>query len=185
MSLLLRKQCQPILNEVGLGDYHTRINSSKYLAITGPCGKPLFSITGIEFVRNQPTAKEIEFAAELLTDFCAIHKASIRSALIAKKALFLADRPELPSNVSWSQKSRTVTFRVTEDVSLALDIKTAEFEIAVSGYKFMPVTLKELTKAMNSASIKKYTKIWQDQNDYANIDDAYENEITALQTCNI
>ena len=57
MSLLLRQACQPVLDEYGLGDYHTRISSNKYLAVVGPCGKSLFTISGIEFVRLQPSVK--------------------------------------------------------------------------------------------------------------------------------
>lgn len=185
MSLILRQQCQPVLNEYGLGDYHVRINDSKYLSVTGPCGKPMFSVSGIEFVRAQPTSKEIEFAVELLTDFCLTHKATIRTALIAKKALFNAVRPEVPSDLGWSATNDTIKFKVCDDVSMIFNVKTKEFEVTVPGYAYQSVTLKQFIKVMSVASMKKYTKVWNEQTAYAKIESVYNAEISALQTCNI
>jgi len=69
MSLLLRKNCQPLLDNVGLTPYHVRINDNKHLQIVSKCGKPLVTISGIEFTRNQPSKDEIEFATELFAAF--------------------------------------------------------------------------------------------------------------------
>lgn len=67
MSLMLRKACQEILDENGLGRFHARINdSTKCLTISTECGKPLVTLAGIQFNRVQPSAAEIEFATELL-----------------------------------------------------------------------------------------------------------------------
>ncbi len=185
MSLILRQQCQPILNEYGLGDYHTRINSNKYLSITGPCGQPLFAISGIEFVRPQPTSKEIEFAVELLVDFCLQHKTAILTTLLAKKTLFTAVYPELPKNISWDEANETITSKVTSEINIRYFLKTKEFALSNSGYGVYSITLQQLTKAMNIAAQKNYTKIWKEQKVYADIKTAYNNEIAALQTCNI
>ena len=79
MSLLLRKQCQPVLDAVGLQNYHVRISDDmwKVLVISGECGKPLCRVEGIKFSKANPTAAERDYATELLDAWVVTHKAKI------------------------------------------------------------------------------------------------------------
>jgi len=87
MSLLLRKACQDILEQFGLGAYHVDLNSSKSLSIVAECGKPLVSIHGIRFNRVIPNQVEIDFAAELLDNFMGTHNNLLQDYL-KKEAAF-------------------------------------------------------------------------------------------------
>jgi len=76
MSLLLRQECQKVLDTNGLADYHVRIDGC--LVISGMCGKPLINIYGIKFSKNQPTKAERIYAVELLEEFLLTHKKQIQ-----------------------------------------------------------------------------------------------------------
>jgi hypothetical protein len=84
MSLLLRKACQPTLEEFKLDNFHVAINTdTKYLEIVSECGKPLLTISGITFTRLQPSGAEIEYAVELLTNYFSTHAAKITTYIKA------------------------------------------------------------------------------------------------------
>jgi len=87
MSLILRKQCQDVLDTFKLQEYHTAISESQNcLKIVTECGKPLVNIIGIKFNRQQPTIAEIEFAVELLTAFLGTHAPTINSYITKLRA---------------------------------------------------------------------------------------------------
>lgn len=77
MSLMLRKYCQPTLFRAGLGDYHVNMDAAKNMVVSGECGKPLLTITGITFPKPAPTKVEIEYAEELLVTFLQAHKGEL------------------------------------------------------------------------------------------------------------
>lgn len=77
MSLMLRKQCQPVLDANSLANYHVGISANKRLIVVEECGKPLLALSGVVFSNKTPTNKEIIYAVELLGDFIATHKLKI------------------------------------------------------------------------------------------------------------
>lgn len=81
MSLALREECQPIINEFFMGDFHAMIDSNKKLKIAHECGKPLFTVRDIEFSKTVPTRKEIEYAAKLLEKFLISHEKTVNNYL--------------------------------------------------------------------------------------------------------
>lgn len=98
MSLPLRKAVQPILDTAKLESYHAAISDEKYFQIVGECGKPLFTITGIEFTRKEPTIADIEFSIELFEEFLLKHKVKLDN-FMAKGAKFNAMKaPKMPNN---------------------------------------------------------------------------------------
>ena len=99
MSLTLRQKTQDALNNVGLDDYHTRINENKYLAIVGPCGQPLMTVTGIEFTRREPTIAEVAYAVELFETFLLDHGAEIQNYLTKMKQHAQSVEPEQKNDV--------------------------------------------------------------------------------------
>ena len=67
MALLLRKACQPILNDADLDPYHADLDANtKEMKLYTPCGKHLATVAGVLFGGLRPTKVEIEFATELL-----------------------------------------------------------------------------------------------------------------------
>lgn len=184
MSLMLRKQCQEHLNNCGLGDYHTRIDGNKYLSIVGPCGKPLFNVTGIEFVRNTPTIKEIEFAGDLLEDFCAEHKKSIAIVLKAKTALFNAKIPSVPSKYSFKDDYTRVHIELP-NTQIKFTLGSDSISYKTDGYAYIPLNIKEIAAEISPTNVKKLKKYAKELKAYDAIETAYQNAISALQTCNI
>lgn len=87
MSLILRKECQYILDNYKLQNYHVLINqNTKYLQIVGECGQPLINISGIQFTRLTPTKLEIKYATELLNSFLTAHMSEITTYIAQKIA---------------------------------------------------------------------------------------------------
>ena len=74
MSLILRKGCQDVLDENGMGQFHVDISDGKCLRLVTECGKPLVHIHGIKFNRMVPSEAEIQYAVELFDSFFAKHK---------------------------------------------------------------------------------------------------------------
>jgi hypothetical protein len=73
MSLILRRECQEVLDAADLHNFHVEI-INKYLAIVGECGKPLVTISGIQFSRGTPSKAEIPYAVELFNAFVTKYK---------------------------------------------------------------------------------------------------------------
>lgn len=79
MSLFLRKECQTLLDNVGLNNYHIQINENyKYLEIVGECGQSLCVINGIRLSRMAPAPAEIKLALELFEAFLVKHAATFK-----------------------------------------------------------------------------------------------------------
>jgi len=98
MSLILRKQCQDVLDTFGLSTYHIQIcENRKHLQIVGECGQPLVDIYGIRFTRLVPSVAEITYAGELFDEFLGIHGKLIQS-YVAKAKTFKALKSVKPSN---------------------------------------------------------------------------------------
>jgi hypothetical protein len=69
MALMLRKACQPALNDADLDAFHADMDNSKRLVLFTPCGKRFAVVHGITFGRYDVTKSEIEFTVELLGDW--------------------------------------------------------------------------------------------------------------------
>jgi hypothetical protein len=97
VSLLLRKKCQELLDNVGLENYHVQVNSSnKYLEIAGECGQVLVTIEGIRLSRMSPSVPEIDLALELFDAFLARHTPTFHEFLQAKAVADKVSTPETP-----------------------------------------------------------------------------------------
>ena len=94
MSLLLRKECQSVLDDNDLGDYHVVINKHKnYLCIVRKNGQFLVELAGINFTDNNPSAEERVYAATLLEKFLHTHNSELNAVL---KARAIADKTVRP-----------------------------------------------------------------------------------------
>lgn len=93
MSLVLRDKCQTVLDNAGLNNMHCRINGNKILTISGECGQPIAVIYGIKFARQDPTMREISFAAELLDGFIATHKKKLNTYLRLRRDFLALKEP--------------------------------------------------------------------------------------------
>ena len=94
MSLILRKTCQPMLDDNGLGNFHVDISREKTLAIVGECGQPFVYVTGVSFHKFQPTRVEIDYAAELLDAFLVKHLSKMKRYLKKKAEFALMESPK-------------------------------------------------------------------------------------------
>lgn len=161
MSLILRKECQPLLNIKGLGETHVAINGNKNLEIVGKCGQPLVSIHGISFTRREPSRAEITYCVELLEEFLDTHINEIvtyMNALQKFRALPIPDPSskgyEISVPAEW-EMSRGYKAKLTyEDFPLIIQIfldpqKALSIDILdkvtiddVSNYQFNPKHLR-------------------------------------------
>lgn len=92
MSILIRKQCQELLDANQIPFVHVEIRN-KTLTLVGQCGKPLVSISGIRFATNNPTKAEVAYATELFQSFLAQHATTIKTFIEAKKAFSEKEEP--------------------------------------------------------------------------------------------
>jgi len=77
MALMLRKACQPILNDADLDAYHADMDNMKRLVLFTPCGKRFAVVHGITFGRFDVSKAEIDFTTVLLGDWLLRNKKKI------------------------------------------------------------------------------------------------------------
>lgn len=102
--LLLRKECQPPLNAVGLNNLHIEVQD-KCLVLVGECGKPLVNVKGISFSKPTINSVEREYAVELFEQFLTKYETDITVYISAKKAFSLITIPTLGTGFSTSLNS--------------------------------------------------------------------------------
>lgn len=103
MSLLLRKLCQPVLDEHGLGHLHaTEIEYPYTLKITTECGESFIRISTIKFTKVTPNQAEIKYAAELLGDFLTKNAEKVKNYLRAKAAYNNCPENDSPKSITIS-----------------------------------------------------------------------------------
>ncbi len=184
MSLILRKECQTPLDTYGLAEYHVRINDNKQLTIVGPCGKPLFSISGIIFSRVTPTLAEIEYAKELLQEFLIKFKQEILDVIKAKSDLFKvqSSMTELPDNFEKSYaNSKYITYYSSNEM-LRYYPKDNSFMYRIPDY----TDISDIVLIYKVTKIKKQLKDLMTQWEVeCNAEDKYSDALSILTTCTI
>ena len=92
MSLILRKQCQPLLDNVGLKELHVEaVDRGMY--IKGTCGKTVLTVGGINFNSRTVTKAEVEYAVELFGTFMAKHGKALKKYVAKKKEIYDLKEP--------------------------------------------------------------------------------------------
>lgn len=87
MSLMLRQACEEPLSEAGLGNYHAGIETSygcsKDLALYSNCGQLFLIVPGINFGSIRLKNSEVEYSAQLLTQWLRTNRKKIDRYLAA------------------------------------------------------------------------------------------------------
>lgn len=118
MSLLLRKACQPTLDDASLGSFHVRVDeNTKTMTIVGECGQPFVSISGIKFARTSPSAAEMPLAVDLLEIFLVKHKGDFDRYVIElakynkiKKVKMKTDKYDIDTHGYGEKMAYTIKF---------------------------------------------------------------------------
>jgi len=195
MSLLLRKQCQPVLDKVGLPDHHVAVNQSNLLEIRCECGRPFVSVAGIRFNRQTPSKDELAYAAELFAKYMDSHKA-ILLAYHAKEEAF-KQKPEvvLPENLqAYSTQYGTITSPIRRcewkvdnyTLSFLYSFVTKDFDSKITLKIDKSFTWDELKKfKVNDKMLKGITTILNEYIEYTEERDALNQEKMNLSICEI
>lgn len=192
MSLQLRIKCQPILNEYNLDDYHARVNDSKYLTIVGPCGKPLFTLSGICFARTAPSKDEIDICAPLLEEFLIAHNKIITEYFKLIKA-YQAAECTAPAGVTVEAvKGGHPGYRVLGHIVKIKDKLTNETiswdtrNDQLVTYDVSGCDTKDVGKLANDKNrIKQATKYYRELIVFQKTDDALTECLQRINSCDI
>ena len=98
--ILIRKECQEILDAVDLGQFHieSTSNRSKYypdsLQLTTECGKPLLSIKGIPVKSTRYSKAEREYTVSLFDAFLTKYLSEIKEYVALMKVAKLHETRE-------------------------------------------------------------------------------------------
>lgn len=187
MSLLLRKACQPALNDLGLSGLHVIINHSKNLTIVGECGQQIIVVQGIQFNGTVPKTVELAYATELFSAYLTKYKTKILDYIKVKKAFKLLTKPKLPQkstteyHYGWTIQSPAVRFTDRKaNITFTFYIK-AETYISVSGIvKDTKIALKEIPKLKKVAD-----KYFREEKIYVAAQTEVLKLSTELNSCNI
>lgn len=131
--LLLRKECQPLLNAVGLNNLHIEIQD-KCLVLVGECGKPLVSVKGISFSKPTINSVEREYAVELFEQFLTKYEADITAYITDKKAFALIPIPSVGTGFTTSMDTTgyQTALKTFYTVSFKVDLPGQVGSIAVT-----------------------------------------------------
>lgn len=141
MSLLLRKNCQELLDGVNLNNYHIQVDpNSKCLMVVGECGQELVAISGIRLSRMAPHQTEIDLAVELFDAFVTKHHQTFKEFTIAKNA---ADAAHIPKHITELPDATVTKKSYTGHWVLTVPTKNypnTAVEITSAGKVFIPAT---------------------------------------------
>lgn len=192
MSLLLRQSCQNVLDGVKLTEYHVRIDdSTKTLVVSSTCGKPLFSIPGIQFASLRPTRVEIDYAVELLDTFVLTHADSITAYLKAYHAfnkLTPVLREDKDSDIKieggyYTAKNQTIVYFLDNEFKFKYNSET-NYTLFVGAPD--STTAEMVTKfKLDKNKLKAAKKYLADFSSYSNSKQALEDLLNKLATCDI
>lgn len=186
MSLMLRKTCQEYLDAVGLAEYHVRVDDHhKNMQIVGPCGQPLFTISGIRFSRAAPAMSEIEYGAELLQEFLLTHKKDIEAFFKARITLQNTKVVESVGNMSlWSNYNKYFGSYTEQETKQCLT-----YSLAADQFKVTQENFSDISSLASLAKNKKIQKELKTAVEEYAVYQAALNEFNAAkqtaQTCNI
>jgi hypothetical protein len=186
MSLTLRKQAQSILDTNNLQELHISINNNnKCLTLTGECGEPFITISGILFSRNTPNKSEIDYACELLDIFITKHKITLLDAInIARKVKQYPEQPHIKDNLKYDNYPNKVMFTMLNNLivniyeDLRIDIKTKN--------NTKNLSIPEFNKLKISEDIcTKVKDIFKWNNEYQKLLTKKDEALNLLNKCNI
>ena len=122
MSLMLRKQCQSLLDSVSLSNYHVQIDeTTKMLQIVGECGQSFVSISGIRLSRMAPNNEEIKLALELFDAFLVKHAGAFKKLVKVKAA---AAACKIPTKVASLKKAYVEKQKYNSDWVLEFEMSS-------------------------------------------------------------
>lgn len=95
MALMLRQACEPILSDYDLDAYHVDLDKDFHMCLFTPCGKQFAVVHGVNFSRKHPTQAEVDYATNLLTDWCERNKNEFNNYIQARELLDrMGEEPE-------------------------------------------------------------------------------------------
>lgn len=163
--LLLRKACQPILNEVGLSELHVTAgtNGQRCLVLVGGCGKPLVYISGINFSKSVINVTEREYATELFAQFMKKHSKEIKAYVSSKKKHGKVEKPTLDKTIGTMNYNNAVNIRMPKGISGSVTVNiNGQVSINYSGksYENFLSIQEEILSRIKEASVvlKEMTK---------------------------
>jgi hypothetical protein len=189
MALMLRKACQPLLNENDFDGLHADVGTDNFLWIFTPCGRPLMPVHGVRFDRTAPTKQEVAYVPELLQNWLSKNKKQIDTfidALAQKEKHELSkDDPrfkqfEISYTSGWDAKTqRQKEKRVTQ---VGVHENNLNWQLTLDG-KIFSVTWQDEHNPNSEKSLKLSTTLRNAALDFAQkVDDnlKYENELTEI-----
>jgi hypothetical protein len=197
MSIALRQAAQPLLDNIGLSQFHIEIApSTKFLSIVGECGKPLVTLSGIRFSKSDPTKKEIDYSCSLLDTYLSKNSELLLSVYKAKLAQSILVQPLARNyaNVAGISQVYNGNFQVVVDLAVAPRARsvtisfTEEVDLATARYGFtMGATTKDLVDILNNTNgiLDGAMAYARDSFAYAKASTELQAEIAKLNNCGI
>ena len=163
--LLLRRDCEEILNKAGLGELHVqRNNTQKCLSIVGQCGQEIVTIYGIA-LNSSLKDKEREYAVTLFDRFVSKNGKEIKAAIAAKKA-FITLKP-FEGNETW------------------IKYYTNEIMHRETGYTFSLEKIEKLKGFITDKFLKEAKTILTDMKAYADAKELVDKKFSEIAKCTI
>jgi len=96
--LMLRKDCQPLLDAIGMVDAHVEVDKyNKSPKIVGSCGKSIVDLSGIVFSKNTINASERAYGVELIGKFLEDNKDKFEELLKLSESLETYRKMSIPT----------------------------------------------------------------------------------------
>lgn len=187
-SILVRKHCQPVLDNAGYPMFFATVSDDRYqplLVIYTTCGKPFANVHGVTFSRRRPTVAECEYSGVLLQQWMDRHKNAFdeyvdayteyHSAEAPDKDLTISEGMELRvdadslvltrkvkhiSKVDGKERWPDVHIRFNTDATEVFEVKWGNFSLPPAELISLTVIPKSVLKAAQQFR-KKHETYWQ------------------------
>lgn len=147
MSLIIRKECQPLLDNLGLEDLHVELYS-KVLNICLEDGTPIIVLNGIKVNNTRPTKVEIAYVVELFSNFLETKNGKLKEYHLAYCEFTSTEKPSTQGKYFNKNKyGSAYTYTIDDITSAVFNPENNKLQVNCSLEAFSNVS-KIVTKAM-------------------------------------
>ena len=208
-SILVRKHCQPVLDEAGysmffctVGKAH-RYDDTPNLMIYTTCGQPFTPVHGVQFTKHKPTIAESEYSAVLLEDWLRRHKKDFDKYIDLYVKYHETEAPEKELEkgtekytvVGKQEVQVTRMFSIVDDegkeheynMQWSLDKEGRILSVSWGSFSFTRFTPEELAKKVKlpqrliQTALQHYAK----HQAYWDLSDLFNKAKSKVQTCSV
>ena len=148
--LRVRAEIEPFLEEKGLGEFHINRVTNGTLQLVGPCGKPIFTMYGLE-IPTKLTSKDREYVVKYIKETISKKLSNIKESIKLYKELQKLEDDYIPNkHITRVYGTHSYTYRYENSIQVMYDYIKDKVK-----YTFNSVTAEKIKSILENEKIVK------------------------------